>query len=200
VSVPPCSVNENGGPARLAPPARQKSADGSTTKMGSNSDRADLAVLTVLGVLVVTVAGCAGSLAPDVPGDGGNAPTADSGVPLVTSCDRAKTILAACLACHSTATAATNGGFDMEVAGWEKKLVGASTPADAPGTSVCRGKNLVYVEPKTQPARGLFLDKLRLATPPCGVQMPTLLPKLNPADTACIEAWANGIVVTASAP
>jgi hypothetical protein len=118
----------------------------------------------------------------------------------MTSCERAKTILGACLACHSTATAATNGGFDMEVAGWEKKLVGVSTPADAPSTSLCRGKNLVFLEAKTQPARGLFLDKIRLAMPPCGVQMPRLLPKLNAGDTACIEAWANGIVAAASAP
>ena len=168
--------------------------------MGSNTERGDFALLIGLGVLLATIAGCAGSLSADFPVDAGGAPASDSGVPLTTSCDRATTILGACLACHSTASAATNGGFDMEIAGWEKKLVGMTTPANAPATSLCRGKNLVFLEAKTQPARGLFLDKIRLATPPCGVQMPRLLPKLSAGDTACIEAWANGIVAAAPAP
>ncbi|HET6285095.1 MAG TPA: hypothetical protein VFH73_29325 [Polyangia bacterium] len=161
--------------------------------------RAKDVLVVGLGLLLGAVAGCGpGSLSPEFT-DGGDASNVDMAAP-VLGCDRAQTILAACLACHSTATAATNGGFDMEVTDWDKKLVGMSTPVTAPSTSLCKGKNLVFLEARTLPARGLFLDKIRLAMPPCGVQMPRLLPKLGTQDTACIEAWANGIVAASSKP
>lgn len=131
--------------------------------------------------------GCAGSA------DGGNDDAStDAGV---QGCSRAKTIFAACLACHASASAVlTGGGFDMEKTGWEKNLVGHSTPATAPATALCKGKNLVWLQPNIQPAKGLFLDKLSQPMPPCGVQMPNLLPKLSAADMACVQSWANNIV------
>jgi hypothetical protein len=199
VSVPRCSVNENSGPGP-APVRPSKTAARFDTTVGKKMAHSEEVLVVGLGLLVTAaVAGCGpGSLSPEFT-DGGDASSVDMGAP-VLGCDRAKTLLAACLACHSTAAAATNGGFDMEATDWDKRLVGMSTPANAPGTSLCKGKNLVFLEANTQPARGLFLDKIRLAMPPCGVQMPRLLPKLSAQDTACIEAWANGIVAASSKP
>jgi len=142
-----------------------------------------------LGVFVMfAVAGCAGDLDPylfpDATHPGGDGGT-DVGV--VLGCARAKTILAGCLACHTTEAAGANGGFDMQKPGWEKDLVGK-----------CKGRNLVFLQNGPPPARGLFLDKLTQATPVCGVQMPKLLPKLSGADMTCVQQWANSLVAGGS--
>ena len=122
--------------------------------------------------------------------------SSDAAVP---GCSRAKTVFATCLVCHATAAAvSTGGGFDMEKAGWEKNLVGHSTPATAPATALCKGRNLVWLKPDIEPAKGLFLDKLSQPMPACGVQMPNLLPKLNATDMACVQNWANNIVAGGS--
>ncbi|HEX3694310.1 MAG TPA: hypothetical protein VH374_02880 [Polyangia bacterium] len=48
---------------------------------------------------------------------------------------------------------------------------------------------------RSQPATGLFLDKLK-ATPPCGAQMPlaTVAAPLSATEMACVQKWANNIV------
>jgi hypothetical protein len=147
----------------------------------------DVFVLLALG-------GCAGGLDPRVSPDAVG-PGQDGGgdVAVVLGCARAKTILGACLACHTSQAAGANGGFDMEKPGWEKDLLGQGPPADA-ATSLCKGQNLIFLQIGQPPARGLFLDKLTQATPVCGVQMPRLLPKLNGADMTCVQQWANSLV------
>jgi hypothetical protein len=153
-----------------------------------------------LGMFVLFALGaCAGELDPrlfpDAIPSGGDGGT-DAGV--VLGCARAKTILGACLACHTTdGAAASGGGFDMQRSGWEKDLVGKGPSADAAG-SECKGRSLVFLESGPPPARGLFLDKLTQATPVCGLQMPKLLPKLKGADLTCVQQWANSLVAGGS--
>jgi hypothetical protein len=148
--------------------------------------------------VMFTLGACAGELDPRLFPDA-TQPGGDGGtdVAVVLGCARAKTILAGCLACHATATAGTNGGFDMEKSGWEKDLVGKGPSADA-ATSECKGKNLFFLQTGPPPARGLFLDKLTQAAPVCGVQMPKLLPKLKGADLTCVQQWANSLVAGGS--
>ncbi len=99
-----------------------------------------------------------------------------------------------CTVCH-TPTLTTPGlaGFDMTSAGWQTKLVGTGPSPSASTGSACQGKSLNYLN-KSQPATGLFLDKLK-ATPSCGAQMP--LPPFSPLSTselACVQNWADNIV------
>jgi hypothetical protein len=99
-----------------------------------------------------------------------------------------------CEVCHEAKASKDFGGFDMTTAGWEARLVGKGPPADAPNTNVCKSTpGLVYLQADTQPAKGLFLDKF-MATPPCGLQMPELPPKLNATELACMQAFANNVV------
>ncbi|HEY2900361.1 MAG TPA: hypothetical protein VGL59_07285 [Polyangia bacterium] len=114
---------------------------------------------------------------------------------MTMGCSRVNTAFSTCMACHTTVSAEpSGGGFDMQKTGWEKNLIGKSTPADAPDTALCKGKNLVLLEANVEPAKGLFLDKLNLAMPPCGDRMPKLLNPLSTSDLACVQAWANSIV------
>lgn len=105
----------------------------------------------------------------------------------------APTILVACRGCHDAQAAPAFGGLDMATPGWERKLVGAPPPAGAPGTNACN-KSLNYLN-RTQPATGLFLDKLK-ASPPCGAQMPlaAVAPPLSASELACVQKWANNVV------
>jgi hypothetical protein len=96
--------------------------------------------------------------------------------------------------CHKAENAVSNGGgFDMTTPGWERKLIGNGPPDSAPKSNLCKGKNLVYLEPGMQPAVGLFIQKVK-PNPPCGVQMPMLLEPLSSGDVACIQMWANNVV------
>ena len=103
----------------------------------------------------------------------------------------APTIFNGCISCHNPQTAPAFGSLDMFTPGWERKLVGAPPPAGAPGTNACN-KNLNYLN-RTQPATGLFLDKLK-ASPPCGAQMPLAAPPLSASQLECIQKWANNVV------
>jgi hypothetical protein len=94
-------------------------------------------------------------------------------------------------ACHDNAGSAA--GLDLSSAGWQTKLIGRepSPTAGASGAmSVCAGQNLVYLEAGSNPAAGLFIDKLRPgATAPCGTHMPNLGAELSPRDFACVLSY-----------
>jgi hypothetical protein len=110
-------------------------------------------------------------------------------------CAQVNAAFTTCMACHTTSLAdASGGGFDMQKVGWEKNLIGQSTPADAPVTALCKGKNLVLLEANVEPAKGLFLDKVSQSMPPCGDRMPKLLDPLSASQVACVQAWANSVV------
>jgi hypothetical protein len=98
--------------------------------------------------------------------------------------------------CHASAiTPVAGGGFDMVTPGWEKKLVGSGPPSAAPETNACLGEGLNYLN-KTQPATGLFLDKLK-PTVPCGQAMPIIGGVLSPGELACVQRWADGLAASA---
>ena len=89
----------------------------------------------------------------------------------------------------------TGGGFNMTSTGWQNNLVGkgpVASPAGALFPSMCAGMNLMFLNPGSKPATGLFLDKINPAKdPPCGLPMPELQNRLTAAQFACIQSWAN---------
>ena len=94
-------------------------------------------------------------------------------------------------ACHDNAGAAA--GLDLTTAGWQNMLVGhaPSATAGAQGLrSMCAGMNLVYLKAGSNPAAGLFIDKLNPSTAaPCGAHMPNLPPMLTAAQFACVQSY-----------
>jgi hypothetical protein len=137
----------------------------------------------------------AGGIADGGAGDAGPGSAPDAG-PAPSTCD-VPAILSqhACTGlCHApgATSPSAGGGFDMMTAAWDKKLVGAGTPASAPDTNLCKGKGLNYLD-KKQPATGLFLDKLR-PNPPCGQSMPPVGAALSVAERACVQKWADALV------
>jgi hypothetical protein len=97
-------------------------------------------------------------------------------------------------ACHGGPTPA--GNFAMDVAGWETAMVGKMAPggggASAGTASMCGGAGRVYLVAGSQPATGLFLDKLG-GHPPCGVPMPNIGAPLTSAEVACVQTWADAL-------
>jgi hypothetical protein len=94
-------------------------------------------------------------------------------------------------ACHDSA--ATAAGLDLTTAGWQSMLVGRAPSATA-GTlkSMCAGKGLVYLNAGSNPATGLFLDKLHPnAVAPCGAHMPNLGTMLTMQQFDCVQSFAT---------
>jgi hypothetical protein len=98
------------------------------------------------------------------------------------------------MACHDSKGSAA--GFDMVTAGWEKAMIGRVPRAGgAVGLpSKCIGSGMPYLVAGSSPARGLFLTKLGAATQPCGDRMPLVPAYFTPAELACVQTWANGVV------
>ncbi len=149
--------------------------------------------LSLLGstLLAVVLSGCAGELPPELKDGGGGGGTDTGGI---AGCATAAMLMKTRCTdmCHGATTAANFGGFDMSPAGWEKAMIGKTTPDTAPATNMCKGNNLPYLNDKTNPATGLFMDKFK-ATPPCGTQMPQLPPKFTAEQIDCVQKWANSI-------
>jgi hypothetical protein len=160
----------------------------------------NLGKLSVIGAALLStlLLGCAGS--GEVPTDsGGSGGSSGDAGKLPEGCAQAAAIFTAhtCTTiCHKAEVASAYGGFDMTTPGWEKRLVGAGPPSNAPPSNMCKGKGFIYLN-KTQPATGLFLDKLG-PTPPCGVRMPQLLNPLSSTEIACVQKWANNVVAGGS--
>jgi hypothetical protein len=94
-------------------------------------------------------------------------------------------------ACHDNAGSAA--GLDLTTAGWQTKLVGqnpvANKGASASLYSMCVGHG-PYLVAGSNPAAGLFIDKLKPgASPPCGVHMPNLGAMLSNDQFACIQSY-----------
>jgi hypothetical protein len=158
-------------------------------------------------LLALMLVGCAGSLPPELLNDGGGqgsggnggggGGSGGAGGNLPPGCATAAGVFSShscTTVCHTTAGSTAFGGFDMQTAGWEKKLVGGMPPAQTMANmNKCGGMNLVYLKAGMQPAQGLFIDKLK-PNPPCGVQMPQNLAALSDSEVTCIQNWANNIV------
>jgi hypothetical protein len=59
------------------------------------------------------------------------------------------------------------------------------------GTSTCTSG--VFLDRSSSPATGILLTNLK-PNPPCGAQMPYIMPALQQADIDCLQNWANGLV------
>ena len=96
-------------------------------------------------------------------------------------------------ACHNaTAPAAA---FDMGTPGWEMAMLDRVAPGGGPmaTASMCGSMNHVYLVKGSVPAKGLFIDKLNLLTPPCGKRMPNIGGPLTAAELACVQTWADAL-------
>jgi hypothetical protein len=163
------------------------------------------AVLLALGA-----AACPGtvdpSLWPTATGSGngsgsagaGNPGTGGTGVP---ACDPTPIFVAKICgngACHDASGTAAN--FDMGSSDWQTRLVGVNPKGAGLNPSKC-GTNGPYLVPGALPATGLFLDKVKPeTTPACGVLMPQIGPKLTAEEFACVQSWADALVMAGPSP
>ncbi|HVY39117.1 MAG TPA: hypothetical protein VHM31_14325 [Polyangia bacterium] len=163
---------------------------------------------TVAGLLLAAGAltGCPGSLDPDLmgqppsTGSGGTTGTGGSmgtGGGSGTNCtgdnDGATIVTNQCTACHSaTAASVLGGGLDLTIdANIKSRLVGVKSPNSPTGMSMCNGNGTPYLNANSSPATGLLIDKIQKSTPPCGSQMPYLLPALPSVQQQCLIQWAT---------
>jgi hypothetical protein len=134
-------------------------------------------------------------------GTGGKAGTSGgagtTGAAGATGCGNIQTLFAthSCMvdmACHDSKGSAA--GFSMVTAGWEKAMIGRLPRAGGANglQSQCIGTTTPYLVAGSNPAKGLFLQKL--TTPPCGARMPLVPPVFTDAEMACIQQWANNVV------
>jgi hypothetical protein len=142
--------------------------------------------LVVAAALAVGVSACGSGGG----GGGGGAGTGGG------TCDATKifsTYGCAIPACHSNVNPAAN--FDQQTPGWEHAMVGKAPPGGGPAAtaSMCANMGKVYLVAGSQPATGLFLDKLKLITPPCGARMPNIGGPLTTPELNCVQDWANAL-------
>jgi hypothetical protein len=131
----------------------------------------NLVAFAALLVSLVGLAGCPGTLSFD-PGQGGNP---DTGGNVETSCATSANVLMMCTVCHSATAKAAYADLDLGANG------------------VCGGKGNL-LNKTTLPATGILIDKIK-GSQTCGVRMPQG-GMLTPADTTCLQAWANGLVAS----
>jgi len=98
-------------------------------------------------------------------------------------------------ACHDANATAAN--FDMKSDGWQTHLVGVNPKGAGLNPSMCAA-NGPYLVAGMLPAKGLFLDKLKPdVSPPCGVLMPQVGTPLSADEVACVQSWADALVMAA---
>jgi hypothetical protein len=153
----------------------------------SSASVANLVASASLVVSLLGLAACPGTLSFD-PGQVGNP---DTGGNIETSCANATTVLGMCTICHSAASAASFANLDLMSDGVAMRLVGVAAATGNNG--MCGGKGNL-LDKTTLPATGILIDKIK-GTQTCGVRMPQG-GMLSAADTACLQAWANGLVMS----
>jgi len=107
--------------------------------------------------------------------------------------------------CHTTADApASAAGLDLTLnATIGSRLVGVASPGDtaAAAAPACAGKT--YLDPTSNPATGLLIDKITLPNGNaglCGSGMPYPgLNRLTATQITCVEQWAEGLIMAAGA-
>jgi hypothetical protein len=161
---------------------------------------------TAIGAVLfaLSAAGCPGTVDPTLwptatgSGGTGNPGTGGTGV---QACDPMPIFVAkACLnsACHDANGTAAN--FDMGSSDWQTRLVGVNPKGAGLNPSMCAA-NGPYLVPDVLPATGLFLDKVKPnTTPVCGVSMPQIGQRLTAEDFACVQTWADALVMAGPSP
>jgi|SRR5450432_339288 hypothetical protein len=176
--------------------------------------------LGLLGVLATSLGamGCPGTLDPSLltggggttggpgtAGTNGGAGTGGTGVNCAGDLDGATIVMTTCTpGCHDSAGGILSAGLNLTVdAAIGSRLVGVNSPGNAGESSVCAGFG-PYLKPNSNPAAGLLIDKISLpsgnpAVCPGGSQMPFGLSPLAPAQQACVEQWAETLIMAAAA-
>jgi hypothetical protein len=158
-----------------------------------------------LGVflLAFAAAGCPGNVDPSLlPRGGGGGGTGNSGGGGggTQVCDPAPIFAArncALAGCHDAAGSSAN--FDMMTPGWQTQLVGVTPEGGGSLPSKCVDSG-PYLVPGSNPAAGLFMQKLNADAPAaCGDLMPLVGTRLSAADLDCVQSWANALVMGGSA-
>jgi hypothetical protein len=177
--------------------------------MPRSLDRRAPGWLGLLGVLATSLGamGCPGTLDPSLLGSGtggssGTGGAGGTGVNCAGDLDGATIVMTTCMpACHLSG-GFLSAGLDLTVdATIGLRLVGVNSPGNTGESSVCAGFG-PYLKPNSNPAAGLLIDKISLPTGnpavcPGGAQMPFGLKPLAPAQQACIEQWAEGLITAA---
>jgi hypothetical protein len=159
-----------------------------TATVSSHTVRGLIAAMSF--TIAAAAAGCSGSGGGGGAGAGGGN---DAG-----ACDVTKifsTYTCAAPACHNSTNPAAN--FDMQTLGWETKLVGVAPKGGGPIVALeskCGAMGKVYLTAGSKPATGLFMDKISLDKPGCGVRMPNIpFQMLSDAEIKCVQAWATAL-------
>ena len=157
------------------------------------------AVLFALGA-----AGCPGTVDPTLwptatgSAGAGNPGTGGTGLP---ACDPMPIFVAKSCSisiCHDANGTAAN--FDMASTDWQTRLVSVNPKGAGLNPSLCDA-NGPYLVANVLPARGLLLDKLKPnTTPACGVLMPQVGVKLTAEEFACVQSWADALVMAGPNP
>jgi hypothetical protein len=141
------------------------------------------ACLRGLLLLSIVLTGCAGSLDPGVVGGGGGSNGGGVGGSSGNGCQVA-IFAGQCASCHTASSPQAN--LDLSSPNPESRLVGKMAATTNGG--MCGGMTLINAN--TNPATGVFVDKVTMMTPPCGFSMPFgSLP--SAADQACLKSWAT---------
>ena len=130
--------------------------------------------LVVAALLAPALLGCKGSDEPGpIPGD--------------TACGALALIQSRCAMsdCHSASS--KRGDLDLESPDPGPRLVGVAP--DGLNDSKCAGQG-AYLVADSNPATGLFFDKLAV-TPPCGDRMPNRGLYLSATQVGCLQEWAT---------
>jgi hypothetical protein len=149
--------------------------------------------------LVFAALGCAGDLDPALfPGAGSAGSSGGGGTNGAggssQACDAPTVVFAMKCnqpGCH--ASSAPSSGLDLQSAGVVARLLN-KTP-DPSMSLACAASTEPYLQPQSNPATGLLLDKLN-APPPCGILMPEI-GMLTPSDVTCLNAWATAVTTGA---
>jgi hypothetical protein len=148
-------------------------------------------VIAFAAMALSLVAGlaCPGNLDPALLSGAAGSGGAGGGAP----CDAPSLFVAKCgtSICHDPASI-SGGGLDLVSANQAARLVGMTSTGEM--GSECG--DMVYLNPGSNPATGLLVDKL--TNPTCGMQMPELV-AWSDDYTQCVLNWATS-VTSAAAP
>src|SRR3954465_1567575 len=115
--------------------------------------------------------------------------TGDNAGPAIVTTNCATTF------CHipGTKNAGVSGGLDLTVdANIGARLVGVMTVGTVDNGSACITNTIPYLNANSNPATGLLIDKVTMAHPPCGGQMPDSAPMpLSATKQSCLIEWAT---------
>jgi hypothetical protein len=147
---------------------------------------------------LLALSACPGSLGSDFVltgagggnGAGGSPGGADAG-PVLTSCANSMTVLMSnCTVCHNNPPSELFANLDLLSDNVGQRLVGV--PGSSAGMCSAAG-NGNLLNRTVLPATGILIDKIN-GRQSCGMSMPYGSPMMAPADIACLQAWANGLV------